>query len=237
MVDACRRASGRARSPACIPYYGYARADRQKPLAANRSTAKIGWPICFGDLGVDRCGHGPAFLPDPGAISIFPVITSTESRCWWIISPPVKSGRCAVVPLMSWRRQSPGLRKRMHDAHLAIIDKRNAPVTNVARSLTVIGDSGWQNRNFDRRHDRHRRPNRPGGPVVAGTGGPQGAACATHPVFSRRPFQASLRTGLVEEVLVTNSIPDCPRVQLPPAPGLCRWPRCWEANSGASMRK
>jgi len=100
MVDACRRASAR-QITAVHPLLRLCRADRKKPLAANPSPPKW-WPICLGDLGGGPVlGHGLHFLPGSRAISIFPVITSTDHRCWLDYLSAVISVRWWCLPWMS----------------------------------------------------------------------------------------------------------------------------------------
>jgi ribose-phosphate pyrophosphokinase len=94
----------------------------------------------------------------------------------------------------------------MHDAPLAIIDKRRSG-HNVAESLTVIGDvAGKTAILIDDMIDT-------GGTICQGArllrdrGASRVLACATHPVFSPPAFERLAEPGLFEEVLVTNSIP------------------------------
>jgi ribose-phosphate pyrophosphokinase len=94
----------------------------------------------------------------------------------------------------------------MHDAPLAIIDKRRSG-HNMAESLTVIGDvTGKTAILIDDMIDT-------GGTICQGAkllrqrGAARVLACATHAVFSPPAVERLSEPGLFEEVVVTNSIP------------------------------
>jgi len=79
---------------------------------------------------------------------------------------------------------------------------------------------------------------RPGGPVVAGNGGPTGwLACATTRVFSRRAIQRLSEPGLFEEVLRHQQASHCPRGSFPQAPGLVGGQDLGEADLAHPMRR
>jgi ribose-phosphate pyrophosphokinase len=95
--------------------------------------------------------------------------------------------------------------KKLDDAPLAIIDKRRQS-HNVAEVMNLIGDvNGKTAVLVDDMIDT-------AGTIVEGArllrekGARQVYACATHPVFSG-PAIERLSAGLVEEVIVTNTIP------------------------------
>jgi ribose-phosphate pyrophosphokinase len=96
--------------------------------------------------------------------------------------------------------------KQMHDAPLAIIDKRRSG-HNVAESLTVIGEVAGKTAVLsDDMIDT-------GGTICQGArllrqrGAERVLACATHAVFSPPASERLSEPGLFEKVLVTNSIP------------------------------
>ncbi|CAK6690814.1 Ribose-phosphate pyrophosphokinase [Synechococcus sp. CBW1107] len=204
MVDACRRASAR-QITAVIPYYGYARADR-KTAGRESITAKLVANL-LAQSGVDR-----VLAMDLHSSQIQGYF---DIPCDHIYGSPVlvdylsarDLGEMVVVsPDVGGVARARAFAKRMHDAPLAIIDKRRSD-HNVAESLTVIGDvAGKTAVLIDDMIDT-------GGTICQGArllrreGARRVLACATHAVFSPPAIERLSEPGLLEEVLVTNSIP------------------------------
>jgi ribose-phosphate pyrophosphokinase len=204
MVDACRRASAR-QITAVVPYYGYARADR-KTAGRESITAKLVANLLV-TSGVDR-----VLAMDLHSSQIQGYF---DIPCDHIYGSPVlvdylstrDLGEVVVVsPDVGGVARARAFAKQMHDAPLAIIDKRRSG-HNVAESLTVIGDvAGKTAILIDDMIDT-------GGTIYQGArllrqrGAMRVLACATHPVFSPPAIERLSEPGLFEEVLVTNSIP------------------------------
>ena len=204
MVDACRRASAR-QITAVIPYYGYARADR-KTAGRESITAKLVANLLT-KSGVDR-----VLAMDLHSNQIQGYF---DIPCDHIYGSPVlvdylstrDLGEVVVVsPDVGGVARARAFAKQMHDAPLAIIDKRRSG-HNVAESLTVIGDvAGKTAVLIDDMIDT-------GGTICAGArllrerGAKRVLACATHAVFSPPAIERMSTPGLFEEVIVTNSIP------------------------------
>lgn len=204
MVDACRRASAR-QITAVVPYYGYARADR-KTAGRESITAKLVANLLT-KSGVDR-----VLAMDLHSNQIQGYF---DIPCDHIYGSPVlvdylctrDLGEVVVVsPDVGGVARARSFAKQMHDAPLAIIDKRRSG-HNVAESLTVIGDvAGKTAVLIDDMIDT-------GGTICAGArllrdrGAKRVLACATHAVFSPPAIERLSTPGLFEEVIVTNSIP------------------------------
>ena len=200
MVDACRRASAR-QITAVVPYYGYARADR-KTAGRESITAKLVANLLV-KSGVDR-----VLAMDLHSSQIQGYF---DIPCDHIYGSPVlvdylSSRNLEQVVVVSPDVGGVALAKQMHDAPLAIIDKRRSG-HNVAESLTVIGDvTGKTAILIDDMIDT-------GGTICQGAkllrqrGAARVLACATHAVFSPPAVQRLSEPGLFEEVVVTNSIP------------------------------
>jgi ribose-phosphate pyrophosphokinase len=204
MVDACKRASAR-QVTAVIPYYGYARADR-KTAGRESITAKLVANLLTMS-GVDR-----VLAMDLHSSQIQGYF---DIPCDHIYGSPVlvdylstrDLGEVVVVsPDVGGVARARAFAKQMHDAPLAIIDKRRAG-HNVAESLTVIGDvAGKTAVLIDDMIDT-------GGTICQGAkllrrnGAARVLCCATHAVFSPPAVERLSEPGLFEEVVVTNSIP------------------------------
>ncbi len=204
MVDACKRASAR-QVTAVIPYYGYARADR-KTAGRESITAKLVANLLTMS-GVDR-----VLAMDLHSSQIQGYF---DIPCDHIYGSPVlvdylgtrNLGEVVVVsPDVGGVARARAFAKKMHDAPLAIIDKRRA-AHNVAESLTVIGDvAGKTAVLIDDMIDT-------GGTICQGAkllrrnGAARVLCCATHAVFSPPALERLSEPGLFEEVVVTNSIP------------------------------
>ncbi|MEM9246018.1 MAG: ribose-phosphate pyrophosphokinase [Cyanobacteria bacterium P01_F01_bin.153] len=203
MIDACRRASAR-QITAVIPYYGYARADR-KTAGRESITAKLVANVVT-KAGADRVlamdlhsAQIQGYFDIPldhvfGAPVLLEYLDNKNFDDLVVVSPDVGG----VVRARAFA-------KKLHDAPLAIIDKRRQ-AHNVAEVLNIIGDvRGKTAVIVDDIIDT-------GGTLTEGARllRAQGAkavyACATHAVFSP-PATERLASGLFEEVIVTNTIP------------------------------
>ncbi len=212
MVDACRRASAR-QITAVVPYYGYARADR-KTAGRESITAKLVANLLV-KSGVDR-----VLAMDLHSSQIQGYF---DIPCDHIYGSPVlvdylctlNLGEVVVVsPDVGGVARARAFAKQMHDAPLAIIDKRRSG-HNVAESLTVIGDvAGRTAILIDDMIDT-------GGTICQGAkllrsrGAARVLCCATHAVFSPPALQRLSEPGLFEQVVVTNSIPLPPERRFP----------------------
>jgi len=232
MVDACRRASAR-QITAVIPYYGYARADR-KTAGRESITAKLVANLLV-TSGVDR-----VLAMDLHSSQIQGYF---DIPCDHIYGSPVlvdylsarDLGEVVVVsPDVGGVARARAFAKRMHDAPLAIIDKRRSG-HNVAESLTVIGDvAGKTAILIDDMIDT-------GGTIA------QGASCCgtgatgcwpapPTPCFHRRPFSVSPNRACSKKCW-SPTASRLPPSAASPSSRSCRWPRCWVKRSGASMRR
>lgn len=203
MIDACRRASAR-QITAVIPYYGYARADRKTAgresitakLVANLITQAGASRILAMDLHSAQI-QGYFDIPFDhvyGSPVLLDYITSKKLTDIVVVSPDV--GGVARARAFA---------KKLNDAPLAIIDKRRQ-AHNVAEVMNVIGDvAGKTAVLVDDMIDT-------AGTICEGArllrqeGARQVYACATHAVFSP-PAIERLSSGVLEEVIVTNTIP------------------------------
>jgi len=203
MVDACRRASAR-QITAVIPYYGYARADR-KTAGRESITAKLVANLMT-EAGVNRIlamdlhsAQIQVYFDIPfdhvyGSPVILDYLVSKNLSDIVVVSPDV--GGVARARAFA---------KKLGDAPLAIIDKRRQ-AHNVAEVMNVIGDvRGKTAVLVDDMIDT-------AGTITEGAlllrreGARQVYACATHAVFSP-PAIERLSSGVLEEVIVTNTIP------------------------------
>ncbi len=203
MIDACRRASAR-QITAVIPYYCYARADRKTAgresiaakLVANLITESGANRILAMDLHSAQI-QGYFDIPFDhvyGSPVIIDYLLSKNLPDLVVVSPDV--GGVARARAFA---------KKLNDAPLAIIDKRRQ-THNVAEVMNLIGDvSGKTAVLVDDMIDT-------AGTIAEGArllrekGARQIYACATHAVFSG-PAISRLSSGVLEEVIVTNTIP------------------------------
>jgi ribose-phosphate pyrophosphokinase len=203
MIDACRRASAR-QITAVIPYYGYARADRKTAgresitakLVANLITKAGASRILAMDLHSAQI-QGYFDIPMDhvyGSPVLLDYLHSKQLSDIVVVSPDV--GGVARARAFA---------KKLGDAPLAIIDKRRQ-AHNVAEVMNVIGDvRGKTAVLVDDMIDT-------AGTITAGArllrkeGARQVYACATHAVLSP-PAIERLSSGILEEVIVTNTIP------------------------------
>lgn len=203
MVDACRRASAR-QITAVIPYYGYARADRKTAgresitakLAANLITQAGASRVLAMDLHSSQIqGYFDVPLDHVyGSPVLLDYIANKQLPDIVVVSPDV--GGVARARAFA---------KKLDDAPLAIIDKRRQ-AHNVAEVMNVIGDvRGKTAVLVDDMIDTAGTITE-GAKLLREQGARQVYACATHAVFSP-PAIDRLSSGVLEEVIVTNTIP------------------------------
>lgn len=203
MIDACRRASAR-QITAVIPYYCYARADRKTAgresitakLVANLMTEAGANRILAMDL---HSAQIQGYFDIPldhvyGSPVLIDYLKSKDLPDLVVVSPDI--GGVARARAFA---------KKLNDAPLAIIDKRRQ-AHNIAEVMNVIGDvAGKTAVMVDDMIDT-------AGTITEGArflreqGARQVYACATHAVFSP-PAIERLSSGVLEEVIVTNTIP------------------------------
>jgi ribose-phosphate pyrophosphokinase len=203
MIDACRRASAR-QVTAVLPYYGYARADRKTAgresitakLAANLITQAGANRILAMDLHAAQI-QGYFDIPMDhvyGSPTLVDYIASKNLEDLIVVSPDV--GGVA---------RARALAKRLNDAPLAIIDKRRQ-AHNIAEVMNVIGDVRGKTAVLVDDMIDTAGTLLEGAKILRKEGARHVYACATHAVFSP-PAIERLSSGLIEEVIVTNTIP------------------------------
>lgn len=203
MIDACRRASAR-QITAVIPYYGYSRADR-KTAGRESITAKL-----VANL-ITQAGASRILAMDLHSAQIqgyfdipFDHVYGSPVLLDYIASKNLPD-IVVVSPDVGGVARARAFAKKLNDAPLAIIDKRRQ-AHNVAEVMNVIGDvAGKTAILVDDMIDT-------AGTICEGArllrqeGARQIYACATHAVFSP-PAVERLSSGVLEEVIVTNTIP------------------------------
>ena len=203
MIDACRRASAR-QITAVIPYYGYARADR-KTAGRESITAKL-----VANLIVEA-GANRGLAMDLHSAQIqgyfdipFDHIYRTPVLLDYFATKDL-SDIVIVSPDVGGVARARAFAKKLDDAPLAIIDKRRQS-HNVAEVMNVIGDvKGKTAVLVDDMIDTAGTITE-GAKLLREEGARQVYACATHAVFSG-PAIERLSSGVLEEVIVTNTIP------------------------------
>ena len=203
MIDACRRASAR-QITAVIPYYGYARSDR-KTAGRESITAKL-----VANLIVEA-GANRVLAMDLHSAQIqgyfdipFDHIYSTPVLLDYFATKDL-SDIVIVSPDVGGVARARAFAKKLDDAPLAIIDKRRQS-HNVAEVMNVIGDvKGKTAVLVDDMIDTAGTITE-GAKLLREEGARQVYACATHAVFSG-PAIERLSSGVLEEVIVTNTIP------------------------------
>ncbi|CAL9235631.1 unnamed protein product [Arabidopsis halleri] len=205
MVDACRRASAK-KVTAVIPYFGYARADR-KTQGRESIAAKLVANLIT-EAGADRVlacdlhsGQSMGYFDIPvDHVYCQPVILD------YLASKSISSEDLVVVsPDVGGVARARAFAKKLSDAPLAIVDKRRSG-HNVAEVMNLIGDvKGKVAVMVDDMIDT-------AGTIVKGAallhqeGAREVYACCTHAVFSP-PAIERLSGGLLQEVIVTNTLP------------------------------
>ncbi|ELR99428.1 ribose-phosphate pyrophosphokinase [Gloeocapsa sp. PCC 73106] len=209
MVDACRRASAR-QITTVLPYYCYARADR-KTAGRESITAKL-----VANL-ITQAGAHRVLAMDLHSAQIqgyfdipFDHVYGSPVLLDYLASKNL-SDLVVVSPDVGGVARARAFAKKLNDAPLAIIDKRRQ-THNVAEVMNLIGDvKGKTAVLVDDMIDT-------AGTILEGArllqkeGARQVYACATHAVFSE-PAVSRLSTGVIEEVIVTNTIPVPPSKQ------------------------
>ncbi len=203
MIDACRRASAR-QITAVVPYYGYARADR-KTAGRESITAKL-----VANL-ITQSGADRVLALDLHSAQIQGYF---DIPCDHVYGSPVLVEYLAnkkiedlvvVSPDVGGVARARAFAKMLGDAPLAIIDKRRQ-AHNVAEVMNLIGDvDGRTAVLVDDMIDTAGTISE-GARVLRENGARRVYACATHAVFSP-PAIERLSSGLLEEVIVTNTIP------------------------------
>jgi ribose-phosphate pyrophosphokinase len=203
MIDACRRASAR-QITAVIPYYGYARADR-KTAGRESITAKL-----VANL-ITEAGAGRVLAMDLHSAQIQGYFDIPFDHVYGspILLDYLKSKQLTdivvVSPDVGGVARARAFAKKLNDAPLAIIDKRRQ-AHNVAEVMNVIGDvRGKTAVLVDDMIDTAGTISE-GARLLRREGARQVYACATHAVFSP-PAIERLSSGVLEEVIVTNTIP------------------------------
>ena len=203
MIDACRRASAR-QITAVIPYYGYARADR-KTAGRESITAKL-----VANL-ITEAGAGRILAMDLHSAQIqgyfdipFDHVYGSPVLLDYLASKQL-TDIVVVSPDVGGVARARAFAKKLGDAPLAIIDKRRQ-AHNVAEVMNLIGDvRGKTAVLVDDMIDTAGTISE-GARLLRREGARQVYACATHAVFSP-PAIERLSSGVLEEVLVTNTIP------------------------------
>lgn len=206
MIDACRRASAR-QITAVIPYYGYARADR-KTAGRESISAKLVANLIT-EAGADRVlamdlhsAQIQGYFDIPldhiyGSPAILEYLKSKQLDDLVVVSPDI--GGVARARAFA---------KKLHDAPLAIIDKRRQ-AHNVAEVMNLIGDVKGKNAVLVDDMIDTAGTLLEGAKLLQQEGARKIYACATHAIFSS-PAIERLSQDIFEEVIVTNTIPVYP---------------------------
>ncbi|MEA5420267.1 ribose-phosphate pyrophosphokinase [Spirulina sp. CCNP1310] len=211
IIDACRRASAR-QITAVIPYYGYARADR-KTAGRESITAKL-----VANL-MTQAGANRIVAMDLHSAQIqgyfdipFDHVYGSPVLLNYLLSKQLED-LVVVSPDVGGVARARAFAKKLNDAPLAIIDKRRQ-AHNVAEVMNVIGDvRGKTAVLVDDMIDTAGTISE-GARFLRQQGARQVYACATHAVFSP-PAIERLSSGVLEEVIVTNTIPIPEEQQFP----------------------
>ncbi|GFQ05862.1 ribose-phosphate pyrophosphokinase 1 [Phtheirospermum japonicum] len=203
MIETCWSSSAKSIT-AVIPYFGYARADRQvhtrEPITARIAARDLSLAnhvlVCdihsaqtvgYFDIPVDHVQCAPVILD-------------------YLASKAVQPGDMVVVsPDVGGVARARSFAKKLGDAPLAIVDKRRQG-HNVAEVMNLIGDvRGKVAILVDDMIDTAGTISK-GAELLHKQGAREVYACCTHAVFSP-PAIERLSSGLFQEVIVTNTIP------------------------------
>jgi len=206
-IDACRRAHA-AQVTVVIPYYGYARADRiveKREALSSKLVANL-----LVKAGTDRVIvmdiHSPqscGFYDIPvdhihGSVPLIQYLKREEAQHL--------DNMIIVSPDVGGVARARHFAKMLNDAPLAIIDKRRS-AHNVAEVMNLIGDvNGKVAVLVDDMIDT-------AGTIVAGAkllrekGAKAVYAMATHAILSGPAVERLSEPGVLEQVIVTNTIP------------------------------
>ena len=203
MIDACKRASA-GRITAVIPYYGYGRTDK-KDQPRVPITARL-----VADL-LTTAGADRLLTVDlhAGQIQGFFNIPVDELTAMTILSDYFKAKEIDDLVVVA---VDIGISKRARDVAeyldcpLAIIEKRRIGNNDNSETLNVIGEvEGKVALTFD---DEILTGGTTinAGQALMESGVTQIYACATHPVFASKAYDAIARSDY-EEVVVTDTLP------------------------------
>ncbi|XP_010538380.1 PREDICTED: ribose-phosphate pyrophosphokinase 1, chloroplastic-like isoform X2 [Tarenaya hassleriana] len=206
MIDACRRASAK-KVTAVIPYFGYARADR-KTQGRESIAAKLVANLIT-EAGADRVlvcdihsGQSMGYFDIPvDHVQCQPVILD------YLASKSISSEDLVVVsPDVGGVARARAFAKKLSDAPLAIVDKRRHG-HNVAEVMNLIGDvRGKVAVMVDDMIDTAGTIAK-GAALLHQEGAREVYACCTHAVFSPPAIERLSSGGLLQEVIVTNTLP------------------------------
>jgi ribose-phosphate pyrophosphokinase len=213
MADALRRSSA-VRITAVIPYFGYSRQDRRPRSARVPISAKVVANM-IASVGVDRVLTVDLHADQIQGFFDIPVDNVYSTPILLRDIEDQKLGEVMVVsPDVGGVVRARALAKRLHDAELAIIDKRR-PRPNEAKVMHVIGDvEGQHCIVMDDMVDT-------GGTLCHAAaalkqhGAASVRAYCTHAVLSGKAVE-NFQNSVLDELVVTDTIP------LRPAAESCR---------------
>ncbi|CAL4319752.1 Ribose-phosphate pyrophosphokinase [Buchnera aphidicola (Chaitophorus sp. 3695)] len=204
MIDALRRSSA-GRITAVIPYFGYARQDRRVRSARVPITARVIADM-LSNVGVDRVltidlhsEQIQGFFDIP-VDNIFGSLILLEDMLKKKFNKPI-----IVSPDIGGVIRARAIAKLLHDADMAIIDKRRS-YENISKVMNIIGDV--RNRDcilIDDMIDT-------GGTLsnaayaLKNKGAKRVFAYATHPIFSGQAY-VNIKQSHLDEIIVCNTIP------------------------------
>jgi ribose-phosphate pyrophosphokinase len=203
LADALRRASA-AKITAVVPYFGYARQDRRVRSARVPITAKI-VADTMAAVGITRLVTVDLHADQIQGFFYMPVDNLYSTPI--ILDDIVKhySDVMVVSPDVGGVIRARAIAKRLHDADLAIIDKRR-PKANEAQVMHIIGDV--KDRNciivddiIDTAGTLCRAVE-----ALKNNGAAKVAAYVTHPVLSGKAIE-NINASLIDEIVVTDTIP------------------------------
>lgn len=202
MIDALKRASA-SRITAVVPYYGYARQER-KSRAREPITAKL-MANLITKAGADRLVSMDLHAP---AIQGFFDIPVDHLPCVPILAEYIKEKKlediCVVSPDIGGVARARDLAARI-GATLAIVDKRR-PEPNVSEIMHVIGELKDKTAILIDDIIDTAGTITQAAAVLKEKGAKGVYACCSHPVLSG-PAMERLEKSVIEEVVITNTIP------------------------------